>query len=416
MQLYHDIPYCQGVENALKRARRLSQFQYYAIKPLPIIDRFRPTIEKPDSTLIESHAAPWLPLKGILYSSVRRSETYVGYNITPETFVTALSNPNSVMYTDPIKGTGQNVHNRYGIVCSCFVSYSLNIHYRTNCARWPSMPGIHTVDTTELENIKLADVVLNPKSHIAIVTDIERDLEGKVHFITVSESTIPYIRVTRFNPEQFRNYWLANGYTVFRYDGAKDVPYEPDPFAPVEGDPTMPEPFINRSLMPDFGNKANYRRGEQPVVISVFEEGCEAVEITDPDGEKTLWPVEDGFVKLDPDKLGVYEAACVKGEERSASVSFCVTGLIIKAEKEEYALGEKVTLKIDNPAGDTIVAWQFNKRADDKGNGGGWLDLTTEKEVTIAGPNVAVPSELYLIAKNAFGCYTSRRIPLEIKE
>ena len=104
----------------------------------------------------------------------------------------------------------------------------------------------------------------------------------------------------------------------------------------------------------------------------------------------------------------------MKGEERSASVSFCVTGLIIKAEKEEYALGEKVTLKIDNPAGDTIVAWQFNKRADDKGNGGGWLDLTTEKEVTIAGPNVAVPSELYLIAKNAFGCYTSRRVSLEI--
>ena len=415
--LYHDIPSSKGVENALRRAKRLSQLTYSAVAELPIVNTVRAASGKrEDSAYVETHFPPYLPAKGVLYSSVRRYETYVGFNITPETFLSALSNPNSVMYKQPILGTKQNVHNHYGIVCSCFVSYALDIHYRTPCARWPSLPGIHKVDTEELENIRLADIVLNYKNHIALVTDIERDTEGKVHFITVSESTIPFIRVTRFTPEQFRNYWLAKDYLVYRYDGVKDVTYEPDPFAPTEGDPTMPEPFINRSLMPDFGNKANYRRGEQPVEISVFEEGCSAVEVTDPDGEKTLWPVENGFVKLDPEKIGLYEAACVRENGRSEAVQFCVTDFIIEPEKSEYKHGEKVTLKIKNPAKDPIVAWQYNRRADDKGNGGGWLELKEETEVTIPGPGLAVPSELYLIAKNAFGCYTSRRIPLEITE
>lgn len=415
MQLYHDIPSSKGVENALKRAKQLAQLRYTPILPLPIVDKIRAASGKrADSSNVETHSPAWLPVTGVLYSSVRRYETYLGYNITPETFLSALTNPNSVVYKQPILGTGQNVHNHYGIVCSCYVSYCLNIHYRTNCARWPSMPGIHWVDTSDLNDLKLADVVLNPAQHIGIITDIERDAEGTVHFISVSESTLPFIRTTRFDPEQFRHYWLENGYDVYRYDGVKDVPYVPDPFAPIEGDPALPEAFINRALMTDFGNKANYRRGEQPVELSIFEKDCEAVEVTDPDGEKSLWPVENGFVKLDPDKIGVYEAACVLGNERSAAVNWCVTDLTIEAEKDTYAFGENVTLKIDNPAKDRIVAWQYNRRADDLGNGGGWLELRDETGITIPGPGRAVPSELYLIAQNEYGCYTSRRILLEI--
>ena len=129
MFLYHDRPASIGVENALRRAKQLAQLCYTPILPLPIVEKIRGASgERRDSANVETHSPAWLPLQGVLYSSVRRTETYVGYNITPETFITALSNPNSVMYKKPIKGTGQNVHNHYGTVCSCFVSYCLNIH------------------------------------------------------------------------------------------------------------------------------------------------------------------------------------------------------------------------------------------------------------------------------------------------
>lgn len=414
MFLYHDKPSSPGVENAIRRAKQLAELTYTPVLPLPIVEKIRGASgERADSKNVETHSPAWLPVKGVLYSSVRRYETYVGYNITPETFVTALSNPNSVMYKKPITGTGQNVHNHYGIVCSCFVSYCLNLHYRTNCARWPSLPGIHRVDTSRLENIQLADVVLHETYHIAIVTDIERDAEGNVHYISVSESTLPFIRTTRFSPEEFRKFWLENDYVVYHYDGVDTVPYTPDPFAPVEGDPDLPAAFINRSLMPDFGNKANYRQGEQPVEISVFEEGCEAVEVTDPDGEKSLWPVEKGLVKLDPEKPGFYTAACVRKDGVSEPVNWCITALKIEADKQVYADGGTVTLKIKNPMQDPIVGWVYIRRDTEKGAGSGWLDLKEEGTVTIPGPNVAAGVELLLIAKNKYGFYTSCRIPLD---
>ena len=196
----------------------------------------------------------------------------------------------------------------------------------------------------------------------------------------------------------------------------KDVSYTPDPFAPAEGDPPLPAPVINRSLMPDFGNRANYRLGEQPGELSVFEDGCKAVEITDPDGEKKISPVENGFVRLEPEKLGLYSAACVREEGRSNPVSWCVTGLRIRAEKDRCAFGESVTLHIENPAKDPVIAWQYNRREDDKGAGGGWLNLCEEESVMIPGPKKAAGTELYLIARNAYGCYTSRRIPMDFAE
>ena len=414
MILYHDSPSSQGEENVIRRAKQLSGLRFTPIRPLPLAEMILSADGK--KSFVEKYSPACLPLQGVPYSSVRRTETYVGFNISPETFLSALSNPNSAVYTRPISGTGQNVHNYYGTVCSCFASYCLDLPYRTNCARWPSVPGLHPVDTEKLENLRLADVILNPKSHIALVTDIERDVTGRVHYISVTESTLPLIRTKRFSPEEFRGYWLERGYRVYRYDGVKDVSYTPDPFAPAEGDPPMPAPCINRSLMTDFGNRANYRLGEQPVELSVFEEGCKAVEVTDPDGEKKIFPVENGFVRLEPEKTGIHTAACVREEGRSDFVSWCVTGLRIRAEKEVYTLGEKVNIQIGNPAGDPLIAWQYNRRDNDKGVSGGWLDGQAEDALSLPGPQESGPLELYLIAKNAYGCYTSRRIPLEIAE
>ncbi len=97
-------------------------------------------------------------------------------------------------------------------------------------------------------------------------------------------------------------------------------------------------------------------------------------------------------------------------------VSWCVTDLMIEPEKKEYKYQENVTLKIKNPGKDIIVDWQYNRRDINKGVGSGWLDLKDETEITIPGPGMAVPVELYLIAKNEYGYYSSRRVPLEITQ
>ena len=72
-----------------------------------------------------------------------------------------------------------------------------------------------------------------------------------------------------------------------------------------------------------------------------------------------------------------------------------------------------IRLTIRNPEKDPIVAWQANNHANDKGAGAGWLDLREETELMIPMPEKAEEVELYLIARNSFGCYSSQRIILK---
>ena len=415
MILYHDVPSCQGVENVLRRAKQLADLRYTPVRALPTVVKVLSANDDGEANYAELRSPAHLPLTGVIYSSVRRTETYVGFNISPETFLTAVSDPYSVVYEKPIEGVNQNVHNHYGIVCSCFASYCMNLHYRTACRYWPSIPGVHPVDSSKLENLALADVVLHVKKHIALITDIERDAEGNVHYITVSESVLPQIRVTRFTPEEFRGYWLDKEFKIYRYDGVKDVPYTPDPFAPVPGDPEMPVPKINRILMPDFGNKANYKKGLEPVELHVFDPAYGKVEVTDPDGCVSAAAVENGKVQLLPEKTGIYTACAVKdgSGEKSDAVTFRITDLTIASDKEAYAPGEMIRLAVRNPEKDPIIAWQANNHANDKGAGAGWLDLREETEISVPMPEKAEEVELYLIARNSFGCYSSQRIVLK---
>lgn len=413
MLLYHDVPSSKGVENALRRARQMLEVSYTPVGSLPISQKL--LTEDGGKMYIEDHAPAWFPLKGMIYSSVRRVEKYVGFNVSLETFLTAVSNPNSVVYTQPIRGTGQNVHNYYGIVCSCFASYVLDLPYRTPCARLPRVEGMTEIDPSPLENLRLCDLVLNVKKHVAVITGIERDVAGRVHAVTVSESVMPRCRTTRFTPEEFRGYWLADGYRIYRYAGLDRVSYTPDPFVPLEGDETSGTPRINPVLMPDFGNKANYRLGNEAVTLSVFDPECGTVIIVDPDGEESACPVYNGRAVIVPQKAGFFSARCAAGEE-SACVRWCVTDFRLEADKAAYTPGESIRLKFFNAAPDSLVAWQFNSVSDDRGRGGGYLTETEAGgELALCAPDAFGRYELYLIARNAFGAYSSNRIPIVVE-
>ena len=408
MALFHDVPASQGILNGLKRAKRLVEAPFTPVRRFPIVvNQVHPDGSR---TYVESYAPAWLPQRGMPYSSVRRVEKYIGYNVSFETFYSALTNPNSVVYTRPITGTGQNVHNHYGIVCSCFVSEVLDLPYRTPCIRIPGLPEISEIDAGPLENLRLLDIVLNVKRHVAIITDIERDEQGVVRFITVSESVQPYCRATRFTPEEFRGYWLDEGFRIFRYGGAPRIRYAPDPFLPLAEDGPLPEPRINRALMTDYGNRANYRLGET-VEVTVFEDGCEALAVEAPDGTISRFPVGGGRCALRPEAPGFYAVRTVRGAERSDPVEFCVTDLRFTMERAGYAPGEAMTVRVRNSAGDPIVAWQFNKCASDRGCGGGFFTGPLPTDVIeLTCPRVDEKVELYLMARNAYGVYASERV------
>ena len=351
MQLYHDKPQSKGVENALKRARQMVEIQWTPRRMIPCGYGFSsPTSTK--KTFIDAWFPAHLPQVGMIYSSPRKYGKLVGINVSIETYMTALANPNSVLYTRPLHGTGRCGFSFYGTVCSAFASYVCQLPHSVATAGWLSVPGVSPIELTCLEELQLCDMLLiydtlRSKTHISVITDILRDVDGKVHRITVAESTTPRCRSTDFTPEQFRAYWLDDGYQVIRYAGIHNVTYTPSPYVPLEGDPCTDPPVYNSVFMADYGDKANYALGET-VAFSVFEEGWDAVEISRPDGATDTLPITDGSAVYTPDIPGYHTAVCRKGDCVSRSVDFCATQMTVAVEKEVLAKGEPIAVSFRN--------------------------------------------------------------------
>ena len=405
MQLIYDKPATQGVANVLKRARQLCELRWTPIRPLPSA---MSGVKGTDHEYFYGHFPAWMPQKGVPYSSCRTVEKYVGWNISAETYCTALQNPHSVVYTRELKdepGTKANCY--YGLVCSMFVSYALELPYRIVCKDWLALDSIHPVDSEQLENLRLGDILLDPKRHVALITGIARDENGTVQRIEVSECTLPLTICTAFTPVEFCNYWLKNNYTVHRYDGIDNVTYTPDPWMPIDDEPAAEMPRF--ALLPDYGNKANYRVGDEPVELWALEEGWETVEVTAPDGTRVCYPLEDGHVVLQPTAVGHYSACLIKDGARSGSVEWRMVSLHLEFEKDVYAVGEPITCRVWNEVAEEKVFHAVlntdNYYVKDK------IFLTEEESAAgrVALPAQTAPGKYIIIAlaKNKYGIYTS---------
>ena len=409
MHLYHDRPKSKGVENALKRAKQMVDIQWIPTGRFPSgVGSGLP--EDQPRTRVDYFLLPLHAHSGMPYSSTRYTEKYIGYNVSIETFMTALANPKSVLYTRHYHGNMEvtNMISYYGIVCSCFGSYVCGFPYRTSGNRMLVQDDVTEVDTTELENLELCDLLIWESKHVAVITDIQRDADGKVHLITISESVLPKCIRNTLSPEDFRRCWLERGYHVYRYAKVHEQTYEPSPYVHVEGDPDLERPPLNKSLMSIFGDKANTRLDET-VEFTVFEQDWDSVEVTDADGTVTKLPIENEAAVFTPAKAGFYTAACTKDGAVSQKVNFCVTESTVTAAADHIKQGEALELTFSTAAPEVPFTYVINrvKAATERQRG-----YFTEEEMAAGKASVTVklaPDDYYVytVAKNEYGFYAS---------
>jgi len=410
MKLYHDIPKSIGVENALKRARQMVDIRWMPVERFPCGIGSSEPKGVPAKVRRDFNYAPWRPQTGMPYSSVRRNEKYVGYNVSIETFMTALNNPKSVLYTRSHHGDLEifNMHSYYGIVCSCFGSYVCGFPYRTSGAGIIDDPDVTEISSDRLENLELCDLIIKRGVHVAVITDIQRDANGTVRLITVSESVRPLCVSNEYTAEQFRKYWLDQGYLIYRYAHLHAQSYEPSPYVYVEDDPDQEMPPVNTTLMSIFGDKANTRLDEA-VEFTIFEKDWTVVEVIGSDGAVIQLPIDGDTVVFHPQKAGFYTAACTRNGTVSQKVCFAVTDSTVAVSKDSVAQGGKLELTFRNDAPEKPMLYIINRVEGCSERQRGYF---TDAEMQACKADITVnitPGSYYIytVARNEYGFYAS---------
>lgn len=391
-------PETEAEEAVIKRARQLSEITWTP----------KGTIPTRQSSTMKTFT-PGKEYKGLIYSSTIATDTAIAEHVSFYTYLTALANPDSVLYTKQLSAMA-NADSWYGMVCNGLVRYALGIKEGYNTASWHTIPGMTLVkeyNTYTADDIKLCDVLnvnnLN-SNHVAIITDILRDDDGNVVAIEICDETRPYARRAKWSIDYFYSNWGVK-YNLYRYDYLQDVP----PFDEEERklllesdiDEVLPMIAVN------YGDKSNYRAGDE-TVISVFAEGDNVVEIYK-NGKLASETKVSGRAKF-ASKFGVgrYE---IKLKGTDYSTEFCVT----KPEISYTVVDGKVTITANpNETGSKIRHLEY-RNADTWGVKG--ISNLTEEEIKSGIFTREIPTEypaaFKVFFENEYGIWSHEQIRIE---
>ena len=263
----YELPCSVGVLNAMKRAKQMSDIKYTAKSAYPN-----------NSGATGGTAGEHT---GLPYSSVKELFTYIGFNVSLKTFMTAVNNPYSMFYTEDIAGSprsnsdygftygGTNCGTYFGTVCSSFVcyAYGAQMPYATNAfsTLFKNNGSLIELKEQSAQGVHLMDMVLWT-GHAGIVTSVKRDSYGNVTDVEVSDSATPNIRKRNLTATQFNNILADGGGTLgqgvlYRYTKLyNNVAYNQSEFVAVMGESTQQYSY-NNSICTYKGDYATFRRG-----------------------------------------------------------------------------------------------------------------------------------------------------------
>lgn len=264
-------------------------------------------------------------VSGVPYSSVKEINTYLFQDVSYHTFMTAVHNPNSVLYTEDISQTpyhGLNCAPYYGGVCSSTVMYALGVNIPYYANQIKEQPFMHQLEQQEVDSLRVCDVIWKP-GHVQMVFDVEHRADT-LYRITMFETSGNSAHITSYSAKGFKNLWTTYEYVAYRRE---NIIYTPKPddfegFAPID---------YNDDLCPSKGDRAVYRT-DDTITVNIFNSGYQEI-VLQRGGREVMVDTYDGgtfqYTDLEP---GIYECYLQGGGAKSQAVSFEVIRTDVQVE------------------------------------------------------------------------------------
>ncbi|MBR2635126.1 MAG: hypothetical protein IKD31_06060 [Clostridia bacterium] len=389
------LPKTRGEAAALSRVRQMTDLVWTPLRDIPAY------IGKEERYVVLEAG---VPLKGILYSSTEDTDSFVEENISLESFLSMVENPDSQLYRE---GHGVYFRANCGMVCNGLVRYAFGISHRVPTALWFEMPGMRLIAPAgayTAREIRLCDVLHvydEDRKHVAMITDLLRDEAGEVAEIEVSEAVPPCCKRARYTLEEY--FQKFSRFSLCRYDFLETVP----PFEEKACSAPDWEGRKRPNLAVDRGNFSNYRLGEE-VVLSVFSDRDDTVELFC--GDRLVQSFLVGPRALFPLKLerGYYTARL---KENKASVEFAVVGAKVSHRVE----GDLLVVSADScDENSRLLQADFRKKKKRAALMAAFLELSSEELQTGCFFRPIPPNAVYfkLYFENRYGIWTSSLVEI----
>ncbi len=293
---------------------------------------------------------------GVPYSSVKHVGRYIGFDIFLKTFLAAVENPHSVLYTENLYGEIKNAECYYGKVCSSYTSYALQ------CGFWylsyhhtpENRDGVTIIEPETAQNARVGDIIFTPPrpgSHVEIVTDVTRDSSGNVTHVRVEESRPQTTRETYRTAEDFETHLSDKNRQLLRITDFEawrsSNKAESLLFPNYAEDSTHPQ--INRVLLLDRGDWVPYYR-DQAVKFHIMDRDDQGVEsLVIKRGDETVEEIQNpgkGVIERAYSICGDYTAHCLLRDGTSSQAcEFSVCDIDFELPNEPVTLGQPWELK-----------------------------------------------------------------------
>ena len=320
----------EGARNVLRRATQLATIQWIPLNNVPYNSGFF----KADSLVV-----------GVPYSSTKQINKCIGFDVSFHTFMTAVHNPYSVLYTENISKapySGVNCACYYGTVCSAAVSYAFDLDYPWSSRDFASSPDFSEIEFRTISDLKPCDI-MQRDGHVVMIYKIEEYGEGSETSVTIFEAASKTAQLKTYTCDDFLHRIEAEKMRAFRYDFLNDVDtYTPSPYVPV-GSESLSHVEYNHSLCPNKGDKSLYRVDEF-VVIDVFNTEYDHIVFQEDGHIKYRFGI-NGIVNnvghLEP---GLYKVFLQKNDNISKSVE-----IIVADPRVTVSIADKVHIQFECP-------------------------------------------------------------------
>ncbi|QDT92556.1 hypothetical protein [Gimesia algae] len=309
---------------------------------------------------------------GVPYSSVKYIGRYIGFDIYLKTFLAAVENPHSVLYTENLYGKVANAECYYGKVCSSYTSYALQcgVWYVSRLHNPPYREGVMLVEPQTAQAAQVGDIIYTPPqpgSHVEIVTRVTRNAEGKVTHVRVEESRPLTTKTSNRSVSTFNSHLKARGRKLFRITDldAWRGQNKAESFLFPNYEEDAKTPVINRVLLLDRGDWVPYFK-DQKVKINIMDRDDQGVKtLVVKRGDKVVKEIDQpgkGVIELSFSTCGDYTAHCIMNDgSQSQTCEFSVCDLDFSISTKTASKSEPWELQINSDNMKVIMALLVNE-------------------------------------------------------